>query len=170
MRAMKLVFWVFLAGLVSPIAATAQSVGLAEAKNPLLKAQWNHRLVIVCEADDGVTDPVLATAQYEAAFEDWPGYIERDLILVWVSQDDIMTWYPKPHRFKAATLLIGYYDTDETNLRGRTGCDADTNFVALIGKDGDVKAKSASIISNNDLFALIDAMPMRLQEMRRGSE
>lgn len=169
MRAMKLGFWAVLAVLVSPIAAIAQSVGLAEADNPLLKAQWNHRLVIVCEADDGKTEPLLTTAQYEAAFQDWPGYIERDLILVWVSQTEIMTWFPQPHAVKDATLLIGLYDTDETDLRGRTGCDAETDFVALIGKDGDVKAKSKSILSNTDLFARIDAMPMRVQEMRRAA-
>jgi hypothetical protein len=37
----------------------------------------------------------------------------------------------------------------------------------LIGKDGTVKLKSARPVSSEDLFALIDSMPMRKQEMRQ---
>ncbi|MEL7031068.1 MAG: DUF4174 domain-containing protein [Pseudomonadota bacterium] len=150
-------------------AAFAQEagVGLTEGRNPLLDAQWKHRLLVVCTEDDGLNDPPLMTAQYDEAFKDWPGYIDRDLILVWLTEDYVMSWHPKPHAVKAATLLIGGSETDDTNLRARTGCIPETGFVSLIGKDGDVKLTSPSTVSNQDLFATIDAMPMRQGEMQQ---
>ena len=78
-----------------------------------------------------------------------------------------MSWHPKPHAVKAATLMIGGSETDDTNLRRRTGCIPETGFVSLIGKDGDVKLRSELTIANEDLFAVIDAMPMRQSEMQR---
>ena len=42
--------------------------------------------------------------------------------------------------------------------------------VVLIGKDGGVKLRQEEPISVADLFALIDSMPMRKQEMRQRSE
>ena len=40
-------------------------------------------------------------------------------------------------------------------------------IVILVGKDGGVKLKRNTHIKLNDIFALIDAMPMRQQEMRQ---
>ncbi len=51
-------------------------------------------------------------------------------------------------------------------LRARFGI-APTQFrVILVGKDGGVKMSAASPVSAQSLFALVDAMPMRRQEMR----
>lgn len=38
----------------------------------------------------------------------------------------------------------------------------------LVGKDGGVKLTSRSLVSRKRLFGIIDAMPMRRDEMRRG--
>lgn len=40
-------------------------------------------------------------------------------------------------------------------------------LLVLVGKDGGVKLTSRSVVSRERLFALIDAMPMRRDEMRR---
>lgn len=40
----------------------------------------------------------------------------------------------------------------------------------LVGKDGGVKLKQHTGVKLNDIFALIDAMPMRQEEMRQKSE
>ena len=166
MFGLKVVFSATFAILVSPILACAQGIGFAEANNPLLEARWTYRLVVVCAGETSPSEPTLIDQQYEEAFLDWSGYIDRDLILVWVSPDELMTWHPKPNAVKAAILLIGLSETDDTDLRGRTECTAESDFVALIGKDGTVKAKSATKLANEDLFALIDAMPMRQQELQ----
>ncbi len=39
--------------------------------------------------------------------------------------------------------------------------------VVLIGKDGGVKLRSRSLVSPQEIFRTVDAMPMRRQEMRR---
>lgn len=167
---MKAVFSAIIAILVSPIWAFGQGVGLAEANDPLLEAQWTYRLVVVCAEDSIPSEPTLIDQQYEEAFEDWPGYIERDMILVWISSEDIMSWHPKPSAFKDATLHIRVSEAGATDLRERTNCTPDRDFVVLIGKDGGIKARSETTLSNSELFALIDSMPMRQQEMARAAE
>ena len=42
--------------------------------------------------------------------------------------------------------------------------------VLLVGKDGTEKYRTNSILQINNLFAIIDAMPMRKAEMRRENE
>lgn len=166
MRRWIAVFGTMLATLGSAPSSHPQGVGLAEGVDPLLNAQWTYRLVVVCTSAAGSGDPPLLSAQYDQAFEDWPGYIDRDLILVWLDQDYVMSWWPVANDQKDATLLIRGSETDETDLRGRTQCRPDREFVALIGKDGGVKVRRETVISNQDLFALIDSMPMRQREMR----
>jgi hypothetical protein len=46
--------------------------------------------------------------------------------------------------------------------------DSQTDFtVILLGKDGFEKLRTQNLLTANKLFALIDAMPMRRQEMRK---
>lgn len=46
--------------------------------------------------------------------------------------------------------------------------DSQTDFtVILLGKDGIEKLRTQNLLTANKLFALIDAMPMRRQEMRK---
>lgn len=52
----------------------------------------------------------------------------------------------------------------EGRLRGRFG--ASGFRIIRVGKDGGVKLDRASRVPPDDLFALIDAMPMRRQEIR----
>jgi hypothetical protein len=52
-------------------------------------------------------------------------------------------------------------------LRVRFGVPVDQFRVVLVGKDGGVKLSSLKPVSASQIFALIDAMPMRRDEMRR---
>lgn len=56
--------------------------------------------------------------------------------------------------------------SDAQGLWARYGIDADRFSILLIGKDGGVKLRSGETVPARSLFALIDAMPMRRQEMR----
>lgn len=47
-------------------------------------------------------------------------------------------------------------------LRNETGFE-----VILIGKDGSVKKRKTELMTTEELFAIIDSMPMRQSEMRR---
>lgn len=47
-------------------------------------------------------------------------------------------------------------------LRNETGFE-----IILIGKDGGVKKRKTSLMQTDELFGIIDSMPMRQSEMRR---
>ena len=53
------------------------------------------------------------------------------------------------------------------DLRRRLSVPADGFAFLLLGKDGGVKLRSATPVSFAELAAIVDAMPMRQDEMRR---
>ena len=66
-------------------------------------------------------------------------------------------------------IVIETYVLDQTDkkvLKKYTISTAPFTFL-LIGKDGHVALRSYKIVSKEQLFALIDGMPMRRDEMRR---
>lgn len=155
----------------SGTALTQTVSGLAEANDALEEAPWNNRLLVVCTSDaveDGVGDPPLMTMQYEAMLDDVEGFLARDLILVWVSPESITSWKPVPHTRDemVATLLIGSHNDDPTALREQVGCLEADDEVTLIGKDTGIKRVWKGGAPTQEVFAAIDAMPMRRREMR----
>ena len=151
-------------------ASSAQGIGLAEAPNALENAPWNNRLLVVCTDDDGQNDPPILTAQYDELFADLPGYIERDLILVWLTDSDVLTWRPVWGANDRVTLLIGGEGGDVDALRTKTDCAKNSRGVSLIGKDTGVKQQWAKAVENRALFEAIDAMPMRQSEVQRAGD
>ncbi len=97
----------------------------------------NHRMVLVFGNNSTLVQRQLAALQ-----KDSTGLAERDLI---VRQ-------PKP----GDDLYQTYYITPNEPFT-----------VILIGKDGGEKYRSASILTTNRLFAMVDAMPMRQAEIRQ---
>jgi hypothetical protein len=81
--------------------------------------------------------------------------LERDLVLF--------------HIFEEQDSLAGenrLSEKDSEELRQQLNVDK-TNFaVVLFGKDGTEKQRWTEPVKSSELFALIDAMPMRKQEMR----
>lgn len=107
------------------------------------RLKWNHRVLLVFGLDESVP-----TQDWEKAWrqrEAQNGLAERRV--------RVLT--PAP-RVEAA-------------LRRQAGVNADGWAVVLIGLDGGVKAKwtERGQPSAQEVFARIDAMPMRQQEMRR---
>lgn len=60
-------------------------------------------------------------------------------------------------------------DEQQSYLRREFEVPDDDFAFILIGKDCTVKLRSNQTVSTDDLFALIDSMPMRREEMRRKS-
>ena len=85
------------------------------------------------------------------------GLNERDLILIYALADG------KGRR--VGTRLFG--GGDEKALRQRYHVGPRQFRVVLVGKDGHEAYSSREPISSTRLFGLIDAMPMRREEMRR---
>lgn len=64
-------------------------------------------------------------------------------------------------------LVQTYKITEQTKEAAKRNVPASASFVfLLIGKDGGEKARFDSVISAEKLFSIIDAMPMRKQEMK----
>ena len=57
---------------------------------------------------------------------------------------------------------------EAAEARERFGVEPGRFTVLLVGKDGTVKHRSREPVEPGELYALIDAMPMRRREMREG--
>ncbi len=67
----------------------------------------------------------------------------------------------------AAAYGLRAGEAGAADVRTAVGLPANLFGIALVGKDGGVKLRRREPISTDELFGLIDAMPMRRNEMRR---
>jgi hypothetical protein len=114
--------------------------------------RWQNRLLLVFAPD---ADSALYRRQQEMLLVAECGLNERDVVVISVLKDVVST-KERPAAPVSADDLRDAYDVLPHDFR-----------VVLIGKDGGVKLSQDEPILAADLFALIDSMPMRKQEMRR---
>ena len=122
-------------------AATTASAG------PLDPWRWERRVLVVAAPDAGDAD---LRVQRTLLAEDPQGLAERDVLVVEVTGDGADR------------------GLDAGALRSDLGLPNDTFAVRLVGKDGGVKLRADAPVPLAELYDLIDAMPMRQDEMRRG--
>ncbi|MGB0571156.1 MAG: DUF4174 domain-containing protein [Alphaproteobacteria bacterium] len=113
---------------------------------------WDNRPVIVFTPE--ATDPLLA-AQRASLDPDGERFRDRDMVLIEVTGDTVSVNGRPAH------------GADADGLRARYQVDRETPRAVLIGKDGGVKLRSGTAFSADELFATIDAMPMRNLEIRQ---
>ncbi len=116
----------------------------------LEKHQWNSRLVLIQTSE-------LESDNYQRQMsvlrEEEAGLIERKLL--------VYTFWKDKYR-------VGLGDTEwKTADKGFSEwTNPDSGFeILLIGLDGGVKLRQDEVIDTESLFARIDAMPMRRQEL-----
>jgi hypothetical protein len=109
--------------------------------SPLDEFHWKSRVLVVsAPAGDGAA--VAQRRIYQAAAK---GMSERQIVL--------------------AEALD---DSDRSRqIRSRVSADGKQFQVFLVGKDGHTALSSSRPLAADDLFARVDAMPMRQDEMRR---
>ncbi|MEM6332103.1 MAG: DUF4174 domain-containing protein [Planctomycetota bacterium] len=113
---------------------------------------WSHRPVLIFALDPA--DPALAQ-QRQTLTALAPGLTERDIVII-QAVGQTVTAADQPVPASPADLRAAYH------------VPADQPFAALlIGKDTHVKLRSAAPLTQQDLFPLIDSMPMRQREMSR---
>ena len=122
-------------------AATTASAG------PLDPWRWERRVLVVAAPD--ATDADLRVQRTLLA-EDPQGLAERDLLVVEVTGDG------------------ADHGLDAGALRSDLDLPDDAFAVRLVGKDGGVKLRADAPVPLAELYDLIDSMPMRQDEMRRG--
>ena len=125
---------------------------MAQAESPLDAYCWQNRIVIIFAGSDATEQ----LAQQRRMLASDPGGLQdRDVLLV-VLEGDLVVIGGVPLPSTDADLLRTAFDVPEQGYA-----------LLLIGKDGGVKLRSKEPVAAEDLFALIDGMPMRQREMQR---
>lgn len=83
----------------------------------------------------------------------------RDLVILGVLGNQV----------KSSSFKMGRLPGPET-LRNQYKVKPDEFTVVLVGKDGTEKYRAKEVIKPGTIFHIIDAMPMRQQEMRRQNQ
>lgn len=113
--------------------------------------RWTHRPVFVFAPEPAHPElqrqnAINGTA--EAAFR------ERDMVVVTVTGEHVSATLGPPPEASAAELRVHH------------AVPADAFTVILVGKDGSEKLRANSAVTADQFADMIDAMPMRRQEMR----
>lgn len=127
------------------------------------EARWEHRILVTCGSPLRHAPLPLAKAMINQI--DWPEFEERDLFLVDL-QNDYQLKFHIPHEEQGTTLSL----TDKTMWQAYhdlARCVPGSQNLTLIGKDGGVKQRWTEAPTLQVIFDIIDAMPMRMREMRR---
>lgn len=113
-------------------------------------ARWKNRLLIFTGTGEA------ADHQRKMALESRTSYLERDLIVIHLDDD-------------TASVIVGEdRPLPESELFRQRFAMTDATFEAvLVGKDGGAKERRKAPFQTEELFGIIDAMPMRMREMRR---
>lgn len=115
--------------------------------------RWENRLLVVAAQRSDDDDLVALTGDIARTADEFD---DRDLVLVMLLEDGIATSGERvltPEEIAATRKAL--------NLRSGDFA------VRLVGKDGSVKLASESWSSIDEIYALIDTMPMRRQEQAR---
>jgi hypothetical protein len=128
---------------------------MSAGETALDRYRWQNRILLVFAPDAA---SALYRRQQEMLLVAERGLNERDMVIIFVIRDTVST-KGRPAAAVAAVDLRDAYGVLPHEFR-----------VVLIGKDGDVKLRQEEPISMADLFALIDAMPMRKQEIGQRSK
>jgi hypothetical protein len=117
--------------------------------------QWENRILVLIgnqESDSLVKQQVSALMGTEEGFRD------RDLKTFFVFRNDKSRLDDTPLHPSSVKEILKQYGSDQPEFR-----------ILLIGKDGGVKLRQDNPVTVEDIFGLIDSMPMRQREMRRNN-
>jgi hypothetical protein len=134
------------------VSASAEGKGFGTMNCELDNFRWKSRLIMI-----------FAPSSLSASYKDQigplvkeEGVTERDLIVIEVFEKGASQCNNQPISTESAQRLRRLYDVKDNQFQ-----------VILIGKDGGVKMRADEPVTPQHLFGLIDAMPMRQQEMRK---
>jgi hypothetical protein len=117
--------------------------------------QWKNRLLLISAPSEDSLDYQLQMRMLEGQR---PKFEDRDLLVVELLEIC---------KSRIATQSID--EATAAKIRSRFNLDPQEFSVILVGKDGTSKRRYVSPVSPGDVFAEIDTMPMRRQEMRSHS-
>ncbi|MCC5927734.1 MAG: DUF4174 domain-containing protein [Cyclobacteriaceae bacterium] len=120
---------------------------------PLQEYQWKNRVLLIFSESP---EDQNYKQQIRLLNENADGLTERDLTVLSVFPDRVEKNNARQTSDFSALSLRQYYKIS-------------TSFtIVLIGKDGGEKRRTQTILKPEELFGIIDAMPMRRAEMEKG--
>ena len=123
----------------------------AQATFGLEQFRWKKRVLVVSAESKDDTDLIKLQSEIASMPEE---FSDRDMLLVTLLDSGPST---------AGNRELTAAESSAT--RAALGIQPDSFALRLIGKDGSIKLSAESATSSTDIFALIDSMPMRRQEM-----
>ena len=174
----------WLPGIVLVVAVTVALVGTVGAMtyrtassscagpNPLASYRWANR-PLVAIAPPGDERPGRHTT---AMLRDVDALSDRDMVLLSAVGMRLTVPFGEPPRPRPMdnlmpdTRRILSFEDMTRRLRLCFGVAPDTFAVILVGLDGREKARWSGPPAPDEVFALIDAMPMRLRELRERAD
>jgi hypothetical protein len=115
--------------------------------------QWKNRIILVFA-------PYAGSDAYERQMRAFEGeedeILDRDLIILELFEDGESRKGDMPLSESVAQRMRRQFDVEAGEF-----------VLILIGKDGTIKLRSQDPVTTPELFSLIDAMPMRQEEIRR---
>tara|TARA_R100001369_G_scaffold35643_1_gene60923 strand:+ start:351 stop:806 length:456 start_codon:yes stop_codon:yes gene_type:complete len=116
------------------------------------KYQWKNRIVLIISSD---SESDTFTAQIEAFDINSRELEERKLLIYRVLTDKYKIENTKDTSWIKDSKLYATYNPTDKNFS-----------IVLIGLDGNVKTEQSNLLTATALFSIIDAMPMRRNEIR----
>lgn len=118
----------------------------------LSKFRWKNRIMLIFSTSE---DGSPSTHQKKILLQDEAGLLERDLLIFEILKDQSITEliHEKHYRYSP-------------QFWRSLGPSKPVFTVLLIGKDGTEKLRSHTVVTTKELYAVIDAMPMRRSEMK----
>jgi hypothetical protein len=148
---MKYLFMILGSLLILWAAGAAEGKGGDMDAADLSKYRWRHRLLLIFSPSSQTPAFQKLVDQLQQQQE---GVADRDLVVFSLLNDG---------QSRVGETVLNRPEVQP--LRGRFRVTADEFRVVLIGKDGTVKLNEPAV-QLSDIFALIDSMPMRQQEMQ----
>lgn len=116
--------------------------------------QWEKRVLVLFTSHSDEESYQTQMKKFISLEEE---FRDRDLIRISIFKEE-------------CSMLDGEFipDSSSQNIRERLSPNESGYSIYLIGKDGGVKLKREEVLEPNELFRVIDRMPMRQREMREG--
>ncbi|MDF1697577.1 MAG: DUF4174 domain-containing protein [Saprospiraceae bacterium] len=118
--------------------------------------QWKNRVLVVYTLDFGTIEYINQFNEFKDKDE---ALQDRKLILYEIVKDSIRMVSNHNSRDESPWLPLHKKWAQYTNKK-------DKFQITLIGLDGGIKLKQSNVLKTEELFRIIDSMPMRRAEMR----
>jgi len=112
----------------------------------LTEFKWKKRILLLLDTKNDLHTRNLQLNKFDGRYNEMT---ERDLVLLVYNGMEVLD-----------------KDGIITNINPENVTYGDFQGILLIGKDGDVKLRKKYIVEANEIFDLIDQMPMRRSEMK----